>query len=272
MWGQWNYSRVTKDGDINAPGYEADNFYIALGTDFDLAEDFVLGVGAAYVQHDLNLDRQNGVINSDGFQVGAYAVYAPGPYYLKGVVSYTELDGEGRRSIDIGTIGGTLRGLPSANIWSLSGEVGYNVEFGSSVITPYAGVEHIAAKLDSFTETGVDGAALTVFDNEHNRTASTLGARWLGQFGSVVPEIDLGWRHQFGGRVATVDQAFAGVANSGFSVVSPLEDRDLAVVGVALNAKLSSRANLRVAYDGRFNGDFEAHTGSVVLVLPFGGK
>src|SRR6185369_16446748 len=54
IWGQMNYARATKHGDINAPGYKADDYYIAVGADYNVAPDFVVGLGGAYVKHDLD--------------------------------------------------------------------------------------------------------------------------------------------------------------------------------------------------------------------------
>ncbi|TCM18606.1 autotransporter-like protein [Novosphingobium sp. PhB165] len=274
IWGQTNYGRVSMDGDVNARGYNADDWYMALGADFNAGANTVLGVGAAYVKHDLNVDRVDnrfgGRVDSHGFQVGAYGAYDPGQFYVKGAVSYTDLTADARRLIVIGTMSGMIKSKPDANIWALSGEAGYRFELGKvSTVAPYALVEYTAAKLKSFTETGVDAANLDVSGSNHNRAATVLGAKWAGSFGGIVPQLDLGWRHQFGGRTAAIDAAFDIAPGSDFTVVSPLDKRDTAMVGVSVSGKLSSSVDLRVGYQGRFSGTAQSNAGGVEVKFKF---
>jgi outer membrane autotransporter protein len=166
-----------------------------------------------------------------------------------------------------------ITGKPDATIWSISGELGYRLQLGaSSVLTPYVGVDYTGSKLHGFTETGLAAANLDVFESTHNRTATTVGAKLSGALGGVVPELDLGWRHQFGSQAATVDQGFAAIPGSDFTIVSPFEKRDSALVGVSLGGKLGANAEFKVGYQGRFNGDYEAHAGTITLRVLFGGK
>lgn len=272
IWGQVDYGRISKDGDVEAPGYKADQYFLALGTDFDVAQNLVLGLGGAYVKDDLNFDRYNGKIKSDGFQIGAYAVYAPGPYYVKAAVSYTDLKGNSSRAVSIGTTAGTITGKPDAQIWTVNGEAGYNFDLNGSSITPYAGLTYSSAKLKGFTEAGVAGANLDVFESSNNRTASTAGLRWTGHMGGIVPELDLGWNHQFGDQRASLVAQYNLSPGSDFTVISQTEKRDMAVVGLSITGPVGSLGSFRLGYQGRFNGDFESHSGGVTLIVPFGGK
>jgi len=271
IWGQANYSRVSKDGDVEAPDYKANQLFLALGADFNAGSDLVLGLGAAYVQNDLNFGRYNGSVDSDGFQIGTYAFYQPENYYLKVAASYTDLNGDSRRDVNIGTTAGTITGSPDARIWTLSAEAGYDVNVGgSSTLTPYLGVDYTSAKLKSFTETGVDAANLDVEGGSHNRTASRLGVKWKGAFGDVFPELNLGWRHQFGDRRADFDAAFDIIPGSDFSIVSQTEKRDEALVGVALSGRIGSNVTYRISYQGQFNGDVNSHGGGLTISMPLG--
>src|SRR6185369_14272156 len=147
---QMNYARATKHGDINAPGYKADDYYIAVGADYNVAPDFVVGLGGAYVKHDLDFRSFPGAgqIRADGFQLGVYTAFDPGQYYLKGALSYSKLKGTSTRTVSIGTTAGMITGKPDATIWSISGELGYRLQLGaSSVLTPYVGVDYTGSKL-----------------------------------------------------------------------------------------------------------------------------
>ena len=272
IWGQADYGRVTKDGDIEAAGYKANQWSIVLGTDFEVSPNLVLGVAGAYVKHDLDFDRYNGKIESDGFQAGLYAAYDTGSYYAKAVASYSDLKGNSSRAVSIGTTAGLITGNPEATIWALSGEVGYRADLGSSTLTPYVGIDYTSAKLKSFTESGVVAANLDVADSDHNRTASNVGVKWAGEFGKIVPELNLGWRHEFGDQIATFDAAFDASPGSNFSVISPTGKQDSAVVGLSVAARLNARTTVRLGYQGRFNSDLQSHSGGVNLTIKLGGN
>ena len=69
---------------------------------------------------------------------------------------------------------------------------------GNSVITPYLNYDYVDAKLKSFTETGGNGAELTVDNNHSRHSFLTGGVKWATQMGGVVPEVNLGYRYRFG--------------------------------------------------------------------------
>lgn len=292
IWGQINYGETKKDGDIEATGYKAKQYYIALGADFEASPGLVLGLSGAYVKNDLDFNRFSGRIKSDGYQIGGYAVYDPGNYYLKAIASYTDLNGDSSRSISISsaetvpanamhdattptqdnTIAGALTGHPDAHAFSAYGEAGYRIGMGSSILTPYVGIEYTWAKLKGFTETGVAAANLHVFGGKQDRAASQLGLKWGGQFGKVSPEVKLGWRHQFGSVRAAVDSEFAIMPGSEFTVLSPSEKRDAALVDVGLTAELGKNIVGKIGYQGRLNGDADSHAGGATLIIRFGGS
>lgn len=273
IWGKISYGRTTKDGDVNAPAYKSNDWFMAVGADFKASKALVLGVAGAYVKNDLKFDRFAGRINADGFQVGGYAAYDPGQYFLKAAVSYSSLNGEAQRTIAIPSVAsGTLTASPDVNAWTVSGQFGYRLPLGkASVLTPYAGVEYTAAKLKAFDEAGVAVANLAVADSDHNRTASLAGVKWTGTFGKIVPQIDLGWRHQFGDLTASVLQSYKIAAGSNFTAISQTEKADTAQVGVSLGGEIGKGISLRVGYQGRFNGDVESHSGGITLTAKLGG-
>ena len=66
--------------------------------------------GSVGVVHNDTADR--GLIGHDvdssGWQVGAYGVYDPGPFYVKALTTYNWFDGDSNRIIDLVQFGGTF--------------------------------------------------------------------------------------------------------------------------------------------------------------------
>ena len=295
VWAQFNQGRtVKKDGTFDGlGGYGSDQTYLAMGLDYKLNGPIVLGVSAAYVRNDLTFTGNvGGRIKSDGAQFAGYGVYDAGRYYAKAVVSYSALTAHSTRNVNIpnqqnifqngspnpggvatqsGDIAGLISGAPKADVLSLFGELGYRFGYNSIGITPYVALEYTDAKLKAFTETGVLAANLAVADSSQNRTSSELGVRIGGSMGKITPELNIGWRHQFGSKYATVNSSFDGLANSDYTVQSALEKPDSAFVNLGLSAVLGKNVVGKIGYQGRFNGDNNSNAGTATLIVSFGG-
>ena len=293
VWAQFNQGRTVKKDDAfsGLGGYGANQTFLAFGADYKVSDPSVLGLTAAYVRDDLNFNRFGGRIKSDGFQIGAYATYDVGRYYAKAVVNYSALTAHSTRSVNIvnmqdvpqngvpgavtptqsGNITGFLASNPKADVISAYGEVGYRFGYAKLGITPYVALEYTDAKLKAFTETGVTAADLAVTDSSQSRATGVLGLRIGGTMGKVTPELNAGWRHQFGSKYATVNASFADLPGSAYSVQSAYEKADTAFVDLGLSAVLGKNVVGKIGYQGRFNGDNNSNSGTATLIVSFGG-
>nr|WP_281422115.1 autotransporter domain-containing protein [Aquisediminimonas sediminicola] len=269
LWGLGGYNHAKVDSDINAAGYKSNNWFALLGLDYTMG-NFTVGGFGGYRKAKTNFDRYNGRIKSDGWQAGLLAAYDIGDFYVRGIGSYSVMNGNSRRTIAIGTTSGILSGKPDANIWSFYGEGGARFDMGGSWLTPFVGVDYTNVKLKSFTETGVPGANLNFGSQSQNKTAILAGVKWAGNFGGIIPEAKVAYRHDFGSRVYGVDASFADApAGSDFRVYSPETKRDSIVAGLSLATAMSEKVTGRLGYQGRFNSDVTDHAfyGSVTFAL-----
>nr|WP_174391315.1 autotransporter domain-containing protein [Caenibius tardaugens] len=281
IWLTGNYGRVDTDGDAEASGFKADQYYIAAGVDFAVSPNFVLGVAGAYLENNLEFDLYNGKIDSNGWQAGIYANHDTGKYYLKGAISYSDLDGDSSRMVGFGQtpgfnngrpFGGTITGDPDVNVWAAGAEAGVRFPLGeNATITPYASLDYAHAKLKRFTEQGLPGANLTVRGSDEF-FASELGVELAAQWGNVAPYIRGGWQHNFGDKRAKFTGAFVDApAGTSFDVISERFAPDAGVVEVGLAAQFSPNFNAHLGYQGRFSSNVEEHTGGLTLSYLFGG-
>ena len=91
------------------------------------------------------------------------------------------------------------------------------------------------------------------------------------EVGSVLPEANIGYRHRFDDRRATVHSAFFGVPGSEFEVLSAAHPRGSVLAGLGLGGRVGE-VNLKISYDGEFSSDVSSHSGKLKLVLPLGGS
>ncbi|MXO65515.1 autotransporter domain-containing protein, partial [Altericroceibacterium endophyticum] len=276
IWGTVNYGaeNIDADSSIGAPGYDSDQWYAALGADMPLGEYGVIGIGAGYVKNKGNFEGTAGNLSADmdadGFQVGAYAAYDPGNFYAKASGSYSEIKGDSTRSISIGDFGGALTSSPKASIWALGGEVGYRLPVGKAVtLTPYAGLDYVSAEYDTFTESGLPGANLTV-DGKDSYATSELGVKLQGTMGAIQPELKVGWRHSFEEDPAYITAAFADAPGTAFNIYGPDRNQDAIVAGAKVAGQVGESTWLELGYEGWMASKQDVHSGFITLRHEFG--
>lgn len=275
LWGQLDYNGRQNDGDAEVDAYEADRWTAAIGGDVEIGSDVIAGASLAKVSNRLNFhDGERS--EAAGYQLGAYGAIDRGTFYARVIGTIGWYDGDSRRDIDWRSMGGLLEGRlqgdPDVGTWTLGARLGYRVALGEALLlTPFLNVDHTSARLDSFTESGVEGANLRVDDSTSLQTAVTLGAKWAADFDGIVTQAVLGYRHRFGDLRSTVEAAFAEEAGSDFDLVSAAEKRGSLLAGVSVGGK-AGPVDLRVGYQGVFDGNATSHNANFRIILPLGGK
>jgi len=166
---------------------------------------------------------------------------------------------------------------------TLGGHFGYRMALGSaSALTPYVNVDYTRVKMERFFEGGLNAAEATydtgvnlgVANAHENRTAVTGGIKWAADMGGVVPELNVGYRYIFGDRRSNFRAAFFnGVDDFGddFTIQSEAERRGGFLAGLSLGG-MAGPVDVRVGYEGLFNGTSTSHAGNFRLVLPLGAR
>ncbi len=271
LWMTGGYNDAGLDADANAPGYDANTWFVLAGGDYAVG-DFTFGGFGGYRDLELDPAIPGSEAEAKGMQLGLYGRYDAGNFYALGIGSWSDLDGRSRRAIGIGSIAGEIVGDPDASIWSFYGEAGVRIAFGQSWLTPFAAVDHTNVELKSFTETGVPGANLDFDAQDTSRTSLIAGLGWSGNWGGIAPEVKVAYRHDFGDRVFHFDARFADApAGSDFRIVSPRSGRGSILADLSLAGNLADNVTGRFGYKGRFGGGVEDHAVFGSLIVRFGG-
>ncbi|HET6940926.1 MAG TPA: autotransporter outer membrane beta-barrel domain-containing protein, partial [Sphingomicrobium sp.] len=164
-------------------------------------------------------------------------------------------------------------GSPDAKIWTLGLHGGARFPISpNSILTPYLNLDFAHASLSGFVERGASGAELRVSGEKASHAYMTGGVKWAGQFGAVVPEVNLGYRYRFGSERERITESFLCPTNAcAFNVVSSSEKRGTFLGGVSIGGQLG-RADLRIGYEGEFNSRVTSHSGFLRIVVPLGGR
>jgi len=156
---------------------------------------------------------------------------------------------------------------PARSHWALPA-AGVNLS-----VTPYAALDYVNAHISGFSETGGFGA-LSVNAADANSFQTTLGLRLtsriaLAGYGTLIPEVRLGWNHEFLDASQTITGSLIGVPGASFTTTGIVFGRDAALVGAGFAMELSPEAKVFVDYDGRLGSRLQEHSISGGLRVRF---
>jgi hypothetical protein len=140
VWGQIDYQTRKADGDVEAGDSRSKRFTGLLGFDANVATSAIIGLDAGYLSNHFKDHQFGDDMKGDGWTIGAYGVYDPGPWFLKGVTTYSSLNGDSTRHIDFAglapgaTFAATVHGNPDVKMWTfgLHGGARFNISANSA--------------------------------------------------------------------------------------------------------------------------------------------
>lgn len=248
------------------------------GFDWRFGNGVVLGLAGTYVASTASF-RDGTHTTGSSYQGAAYAGWAGGPWYAigSGVVSINNFSTT-RQLAPLG-LTGVATSTPTGQSYQGHAEAGYHwllppgLAGRSLAVTPYAALDYVAARSDSFNETGGFGA-LAENAADSNSFATTLGVRVtsrmsVGAYGSVVPELRIGWNHEFLDTSQTIGGSLLGVPGSAFSSTGIDFGRDSALIGAGISADLNPNAKVFLDYDGKLSAKLQEHSVSGGMRMRF---
>lgn len=233
-------------GAANGLSYKGGGF--DLGFDTFLTEDTLVGLSAGYARVLNDPDRIGASGEVESSSIGVYAATLFGAADLSGQIGYAYNKYRSSRTILI---------LPATNLLasadykgttiSASTEAGYTLTFGNVVMRPVVGLSWMQLKTDGYAETGAPGLNLTQSSRSDMLIRSVVGAGAAYTGGSLVPSVGLRWGHDVRQADGAVSYAFAGLANSDFTVARNTPDKDALLIDAAIDAKLGKSVDLSFA-------------------------
>jgi len=248
------------------------------GFDWRFGNGVVLGLAGTYVESTASF-KDGSHTTGSSYQGAAYAGWTGGPWYAlaSGVVSINNFSTT--RQLASVELPGVATSTPTGQSYQGHAEAGYHWLLPAGLagrnlsVTPYAALDYVAARSDSFNEKGGFGA-LAANAADSNSFATTLGLRLtskmsVGAHGFVVPELRIGWNHEFLDASQTVGGSLLGVPGSSFSATGINFGRDSALVGAGVSADISKDAKVFLDYDGKLNAKLQEQSVSGGMRMRF---
>ncbi|MBV9054364.1 MAG: autotransporter outer membrane beta-barrel domain-containing protein [Hyphomicrobiales bacterium] len=141
-------------------------------------------------------------------------------------------------------------------------------------VSPNGNASTVALAIFNSSVGGGGFGALSVNAADSNSFQTTLGVRLTSRivmagYGTLIPEVRLGWRHEFLDASQSTTAALVGVPGSSFSATGIAFGRDAALIGAGFSMELSPEAKVFVDYDGRLASRVQEHSISGGLRVRF---
>jgi outer membrane autotransporter protein len=142
---------------------------------------------------------------------------------------------------------------------------------GSMTVTPLASIAYSYLRQNAYTESGGNGAALSIGATHTNSVRSNLGARFEKAFstsaGAIVPYVQVQWTHEYDHAKATTGASFAAdpLGETAFTTVGATPVSDLANIAIGATLLRSNNLSLTARYELQAGSHFTSQTGSLKL-------
>jgi outer membrane autotransporter protein len=281
VWGQAFGGAAHQGMRDNVSGFRSSYTGLVLGADSLVSERWRAGALLSYASNSVNgRDDNTGSsarVNSYGLM--GYGGYAADGWYLDMAAGAIEHKYNSTRVIDFTGFSGVANGSFNGVQYATSVQAGMPFKLSGAwertTLTPIAGLGYSITRQNGYTETGGNGAALSVNSAKSSSLKSELAVKlersFTTAFGDVVPAAQFGWRHEFHDRAAQSVSSFAldstGTTSFTSSGATPVSDTGV----LALSATLVRNHNLTVVarYTLEAGSGYVGQTGDVRLRYQF---
>jgi outer membrane autotransporter protein len=257
-WGQLYGGHAHQGMVESVSGYASTYGGLVLGADRSLNQRWRTGAAfsysntAVYGADDLNGDAAH--VNSYGL-IG-YASYSGDPWYLNLSASATLQKYTTSRTISFTAFSGQAEGRFNGLQYVARAEFGIPLTLANSyTATPIAALSYSYQKQNGYTETGGNGAALSIDNTHTDALRSSLGGKLektlKTSYGDLLPFAQLLWTHQYNRGRASTNASFAADSSgeTDFTIIGATPAQDLAELRLGANLMRSDSMSIALRYD-----------------------
>jgi outer membrane autotransporter protein len=257
----------SRDMTSSVNGYSFNNAGFVAGADYRITPKLIAGLAFGYSQSNTGFDTS--ALSASGqslsgnlFQGNLYATYSvTDALYLNGIALIGGGDNDSRRHIVIPSVDPALAidrnatGSFGSQVKGLTLVAGYNMPFGSFLLTPIGRFLYQHTGVNPFNEEGAQGADLQYGSSSVNTYLSVLGAdaQYLisTSIGPLFPIVRGRWAHQYGPGNPAVSVGYSNAPSllSTFILPGDSTDRNYFDLGVGVTLGLSGSNSAFINYD-----------------------
>ncbi len=240
------------------------------GVDVGVSDTWRIGALAGYSHSNFNTRWQTSSAEVQSYHAGVYGGGTVGLVNLRIGGAYSWQDVDTSRTVAFPGFSDNLTASYHNQVTQLFGEVSHPFAINDVTIEPFAGLAYVHLKTDGFTETG--GAASLSNDASTDDTLfTTVGFRAsvpVSGDGATRLSGSAGWRYAYNDLTPSNSVNFAS-GSEAFSVGGLPIAKNVAVLELGLERKMTNGLGLEVKYSGQMNGDVQDHGARASLQWKF---
>jgi len=252
--------------------FDSDSYIAALGYDFRLSKQVIVGVTLGYAKTDLDMDQAGGEADIQAWSGGAYASWFNNKAYLEGSVSYARQSFDNRRDVVIGATKRTARSDHDGNAWIGYLGSGYQFSFNDWSLEPYGSLYYFYAQEDGFEETGAGSLNQIIDDRDTEALLGELGAKVVRlqqlRNGTLDWHASVALNHDFDIDDARIGYSYAGAPGTTFGINDRDRENNSTVFGAGLSYT-TGNSTISLDYRRQNNDDYDNDAISAVIVVRF---
>lgn len=238
----------------NQAGFNLNTYGATAGMDYRVSQQLVLGGSLGYAATKSDFDAQRGNLKNYNLMLSFYgSFYTPSNYYLDWIASYASGRYDLTRNIVYTGLNTSTEGSSDGRQYDVSVNIGDDINRGAMLLSPYMRLESINTRVNSFTEHGGSGWALTYEDQSIQSTTTSLGGRvsWSlsRSWGVLTPGISADWEHQYQNNARQITVRFAADPSVPFTIKTDSPSRNYANLGASLAATFPGSKAVFISYE-----------------------
>lgn len=268
IWMQYYSGQGNYGGSGATDAFDLNNYGTTIGADRLVGDGLAVGLNYTYSRSAARADNQDS-LDSETYWIGAYGEWVGvDGLYVDALAAY------GYSSYDSVRFAQNYEGMSSYRGQSVGGyaDVGQYYYYDDKLaLSPYMGLHALYTTVNDHNETELAGSKVHVDSVDRNWLESVLGLklryRFDTPFGRFQTTGFAEWSYDFIQDNVSSTLSSDGLSGVETARVSP--DESAVNVGLGYSWICTDYMEVGVGYNGRYNADYEEHTGSLMLDIMF---
>jgi outer membrane autotransporter protein len=273
MWGQAFGGHVSAEERDDVSGYSTNFGGLMMGADKAINDQWRAGGAFSYSSTGINSsDNTSGdTTRVNGYGLFGYASYVAPRWYANLMAGGVYQNYKQTRQIDFTGFSGTTNGSFGGSQLVARGEAGYPLALGAATLTPLASLSYAYMRQNGYTESGGNGAALSVDAAHATSVQSDLGAKieraYTSHYGVLIPSVQVAWRHEYDHQKTSIAAQFAAdpLGETRFTTQGATPVSDTAVLSAGLTLLRANNLSVTAQYTVQAGKGYVSQSGTVKL-------
>jgi len=273
VWGQAFGGHAHQGQRDQVDGYSANFGGLLFGVDHAVSDAWraggVFSYSNAKISNTGDTDGNSTRVNSFGLM--GYASYSGSPWYANLSAGAVQQHYDTTRAVNFPGFSGNANGSFSGTQYVARAEAGYPFATAVATVTPLASLTYGYLRQNGYTESGGNGAALSVGASHTTSVTSDLGVKLSRElatsYGTLVPELQVAWRHEYNNTRTQTHASFAAdpTGQTSFTSLGASPVTDSAVLSAGVKLLRANNLSISARYSLQVGSGYVSHAGSLQL-------